>query len=257
MDPWSKRFPRFPTPSRSASAITRSTCPGSSGSSTRSASGSWVSPTSASPSSPGRRWSRARASSTGNGSTTRWRRCHAEGLKVVMCTPTATPPAWLIRKHPEILLHGQGRPRPQLRLAQALRPRQPDLPRAFPPHHDRDRRALRAASGRRRLADRQRVGLPHHDPLLRRRQRGGLPGLAAAALRHARGAERGLGQCLLEPGVHRLGPDRPAAPDGGRAEPLARARFLPLRQRCRREFQAEQVGSCASSRPGAGSPTTT
>ena len=28
---------------------------------------------------------------------------HAEGFKVVMCTPTATPPAWLIRKHPEIL----------------------------------------------------------------------------------------------------------------------------------------------------------
>ncbi len=28
---------------------------------------------------------------------------HAEDLKVVMCTPTATPPAWLIRKHPEIL----------------------------------------------------------------------------------------------------------------------------------------------------------
>lgn len=25
------------------------------------------------------------------------------GLQVVMCTPTATPPAWLIRKHPEIL----------------------------------------------------------------------------------------------------------------------------------------------------------
>jgi beta-galactosidase len=28
------------------------------------------------------------------------------GLKVVMCTPTATPPAWLIRKHPEILPTG-------------------------------------------------------------------------------------------------------------------------------------------------------
>lgn len=27
----------------------------------------------------------------------------AAGLYVVMCTPTATPPAWLIRKHPEIL----------------------------------------------------------------------------------------------------------------------------------------------------------
>lgn len=28
---------------------------------------------------------------------------HAEGLKVVLCTPTATPPAWLVRQHPEIL----------------------------------------------------------------------------------------------------------------------------------------------------------
>ncbi|AFZ65953.1 beta-galactosidase [Deinococcus peraridilitoris] len=27
----------------------------------------------------------------------------AEGLKVVLCTPTATPPAWLVRAHPEIL----------------------------------------------------------------------------------------------------------------------------------------------------------
>ena len=27
----------------------------------------------------------------------------AEGLKVVLCTPTATPPAWLIHAHPEIL----------------------------------------------------------------------------------------------------------------------------------------------------------
>jgi beta-galactosidase len=32
-----------------------------------------------------------------------------EGLRIVLCTPTATPPAWLIRKHPEILpvdVHG-------------------------------------------------------------------------------------------------------------------------------------------------------
>ncbi|BDP40730.1 beta-galactosidase [Deinococcus aetherius] len=28
---------------------------------------------------------------------------HREGLRVVLCTPTATPPAWLIRTHPEIL----------------------------------------------------------------------------------------------------------------------------------------------------------
>ena len=64
---------------------------------------------------------------------------HAEGLKVVMCTPTATPPAWLIRKHPEILLHGQSGPCARVWLAQTLRPRQPDLSRAFPPHHHRDR----------------------------------------------------------------------------------------------------------------------
>ncbi|MFM8594454.1 MAG: beta-galactosidase [Chloroflexota bacterium] len=28
---------------------------------------------------------------------------HAAGLKVILCTPTATPPAWLCRMHPEIL----------------------------------------------------------------------------------------------------------------------------------------------------------
>ncbi|MEF2279195.1 beta-galactosidase [Deinococcus sp. YIM 134068] len=28
---------------------------------------------------------------------------HAAGLRVVLCTPTATPPAWLVRAHPELL----------------------------------------------------------------------------------------------------------------------------------------------------------
>ncbi|CAM3959335.1 beta-galactosidase [Deinococcus marmoris] len=37
---------------------------------------------------------------------------HAEGLRVVLCTPTPTPPAWLIRAHPEILpVDAQGRVR--------------------------------------------------------------------------------------------------------------------------------------------------
>ena len=36
----------------------------------------------------------------------------AQGLKVVLCTPTATPPAWLTRQHPEILpVDTQGRVR--------------------------------------------------------------------------------------------------------------------------------------------------
>ncbi|MDQ3513076.1 MAG: beta-galactosidase [Chloroflexota bacterium] len=37
---------------------------------------------------------------------------HAEGLRVVLCTPTATPPAWLVRAHPEILpVDAEGRVR--------------------------------------------------------------------------------------------------------------------------------------------------
>ncbi|GGP26877.1 beta-galactosidase [Silvimonas amylolytica] len=36
----------------------------------------------------------------------------AAGLKVVMCTPTATPPKWLIDQHPDILaVNAEGRPR--------------------------------------------------------------------------------------------------------------------------------------------------
>ena len=47
-----------------------------------------------------------------------------------------------------------------------------------------------------------------------------------------------MGQRLLEPGVQRLEPDRAAAPDRRRAEPVARARLLPLRQRRRRRVPA-------------------
>jgi beta-galactosidase len=37
---------------------------------------------------------------------------HRAGLKVVLCTPTATPPAWLIRAHPEVLpVDAEGRVR--------------------------------------------------------------------------------------------------------------------------------------------------
>jgi beta-galactosidase len=32
-----------------------------------------------------------------------FRQLHQAGLKVVLCTPTATPPAWLVRQYPEIL----------------------------------------------------------------------------------------------------------------------------------------------------------
>ncbi|MBB6096590.1 beta-galactosidase [Deinobacterium chartae] len=32
---------------------------------------------------------------------------HRAGLEVVLCTPTATPPAWLVRSYPEILAHDE------------------------------------------------------------------------------------------------------------------------------------------------------
>ncbi|MBL3926496.1 beta-galactosidase, partial [Bacteroides thetaiotaomicron] len=36
----------------------------------------------------------------------------AAGLEIVMCTPTATPPKWLVDRHPDILAIGaDGRPR--------------------------------------------------------------------------------------------------------------------------------------------------
>ena len=30
--------------------------------------------------------------------------CRAQGLKVVLCTPSPTPPVWLVRKHPQVLM---------------------------------------------------------------------------------------------------------------------------------------------------------
>ena len=36
--------------------------------------------------------------------------CKQKGMYVLMCTPTACPPAWLVEKHPEVLIqNGQGR----------------------------------------------------------------------------------------------------------------------------------------------------
>lgn len=66
---------------------------------------------------------------------------HGEGLRVVMCTPTAAPPMWLIRAHPEILPYDeQGRRRePGSR-------RHYDL--ASPVYRERSRRITRAVAER-------------------------------------------------------------------------------------------------------------
>ena len=69
----------------------------------RSGRSSLASPMSAWPSSPGRRWSREEGEFDWQWLDDAVEALAGAGLKVVMCTPTATPPAWLIRKHPEIL----------------------------------------------------------------------------------------------------------------------------------------------------------
>ena len=45
----------------------------------------------------------------------------ANGLKVILCTPSATPPIWLTRKHPEILMVDCDRPADESRRARAGR----------------------------------------------------------------------------------------------------------------------------------------
>ena len=77
-----------------------------------------------------------------------------EGLKVVMCTPTATPPKWLIDLHPDILPVGADGRRAQLRLAASLRFFIAVVLRGVRENLYRGRRAVWPASRRRVLADR-------------------------------------------------------------------------------------------------------
>ena len=66
----------------------------------------------ASASSPGRGWSRRATRSISAGSTAPSTCCHAAGLKIVLGTPTATPPKWLMDAHPDIApVDEEGRPR--------------------------------------------------------------------------------------------------------------------------------------------------
>lgn len=78
--------------------------------------------------------------------------CEKTGMKVIMGTPTATPPAWLTRKYPEVLNtdvnglpyeHGGRRHYTYNSLG---------LPEAVSNHCRKDGRALRSSSGGHRLA---------------------------------------------------------------------------------------------------------
>src|SRR6478735_7047026 len=129
---------------------------------------------------------------------------HAGGVAVDLATANATPPPWLSAAHPEILpVDVDGHPLPRA-------PRARDVARV------------------------QRVRLPQ-PALLLRRVRPPLPHLAAAPLPESRAAQRRLGHGLLEPALHRLGPDPAAAPvdDLQQPDPRARLQAVQLRRPAR------------------------
>ena len=158
----------------------------------------------------------------------------AHGIEVVIGTPTAAPPGWLIAEHPDILpVDHEGRVFP-------FGHRRHYCPNNAT-YHEESRRIVAALAERygagrahRRVADRQRVRRALLLPALR----GRLPRVARGALWIARPAERELGHGLLEPDLRLLGSrQRPSgrrrAAAGGvhacLALPRSRAGLLPLR----------------------------
>ena len=128
---------------------------------------------------------------------------HGAGIGVNLATPTASPPPWLVRAHPEILpvtadgvtlWHGSRR---------HYCPHSARLPRACRGRRARPGGALSGSPGAGALAHRQRVRLPCRRVLLRRLG-SGVPRLAPDPVRLDRRASTTPGDRLLEPGLRRL-----------------------------------------------------
>jgi beta-galactosidase GanA len=169
----------------------------------------------------------------------------AAGLKVVLGTPTATPPRWMLSRHPDMLaVDAEGRPR-------GFGSRR---------HYDFSHDGYREECRRIAKALGERYGRhPHvqawqidneydcHGTTLSYSDAAApcLPRLARAALPVAGGAEPGLGQRVLVDGVPRLGRDRPAEPDGDRTEPGPCHGLPPLRLGSGRPLQPGAGGGAA------------
>ena len=174
------------------------------------------------------------------------------GLKVVLGTPTATPPRWMLAKHPDMLaVDAEGRPR-------GFGSR-----RHYDFSHDGYREECRRIA---RLMGERYGRHPHVHAwqidneydchattlILLRRRPARLPRLARAALPVARGAEPRLGQRLLVDGIPRLGRDRPAEPHRDGAEPLPCHGLPPLLLRPGRALQPRAGrGAAQAHRPPA------
>ncbi len=118
-----------------------------------------------------------------------------------------------------------------VRLQAALRLLERRIPRGSASNHHAVRRALWIASGRDRLADRQRIRLPRHGRQLLAGRGAQVPPLARGALRHHRVAQRALGQRVLEHGISVLLRDRCAGGHGHRGQSASPARLQAIRQR--------------------------
>ena len=127
------------------------------------------------------------------------------GLKVIVGTPTATPPRWMVDRYPDMLAVDARRQAPRLRLA--------------PPLLLLARRATRAEAARITSLLIEKIGghpalagwqtdneYGCHDTTYSYSASGatGVPALARGSVQHDRGAQRGLGQCLLVDGVQRV-----------------------------------------------------
>jgi beta-galactosidase GanA len=178
------------------------------------------------------------------------------GLKVVLGTPTATPPKWLVDRYPDILLVDQ-----EGRRKRHGGRRHADLASAN--YWQESKRIVTV------MAERYGEN-PHvagwqvdnefgcHDTTLSYSEAARrLPPVAREALRQHRGPERGVGKRLLEHDLSKLRRDRGAEPCRRRSGAGASARFPPLTPPPRsRPMVPCRWRSCAATRPAASSPPT-
>ena len=149
----------------------------------------------------------------------------SNGIAVDLATPTAAPPAWLVRRHPEVAARHAPTACGSSSAAAATTARarrSSARRRCGSPSSSRAATASHPALAMWHVE--QRVRLPRARLLLRDLRRG-LPRLAARALRRDRGAEPRVGHGVLGPALRRLGRDRAAAPDAHLRQPDPGARL--------------------------------
>ena len=139
-----------------------------------------------------------------------------QGLKVVLCTPSATPPVWLVAQASRDPDGRRARAAHEPRLARARHLELARLPAVRRADRHRDGAPLRRQPGGVGLADRQRAAATTARPTRTRiADRDTFRAWLRVALRRHRPPERGLGQRLLVADLRRLRPDR--HPQPGRA----------------------------------------